>query len=334
MRCIQLVAASACGALLTILPVVAQGAIVFSDNFEADTSANYTVNSSGGNNAATFAFDYSTVGIPSAPNSGGTTKGLKLEANYLDSNDATEIFSGLSVSPNSFSIASDFDLTFDLWQNSIGPFTGTAGDGGSGSTQVTDYGWGTAGTSAQWAGARDSVVFGTTGEGNSGFDWRVYPNAVLEGPTSSMYVATPGAGSDADVRNNVHSYYVANFPGQAPPAAQTALFPASQTGAPQAGTTAFSWHEVLISKRGDTLSWSVDGVPIANVDLTGVGALGGDNVFFGQSDINGTASADANARSLLFGLIDNVVMDQIPEPSSLALCALGIAGGLAIRRRS
>jgi hypothetical protein len=327
-------AAMVAAALAVTLPCIGRAAPVFSDDFDSDTSANYSVNSSGGNNAATFAFDYGAVGIPSAPNSsGGTTSGLRLEANYIDG-DPGESFSGVSVSPTSFSVTGDFDIRFDLWQNSIGPFTGSSGDGGSGSTQVTDYGWGTAGTSAQWAGARDSVVFGATGEGNSGFDWRVYPNAALAGATSPLYVATPGAGSDADVRNNVHSYYVANFPGQAPPAAQTLLFPGSQTGAPQNGTPAFAWHEVLISKRGNTLSWSMDGVPLANVDVSTVGSLGGSNIFFGQSDINSTASADPNVRSLLFGLIDNVEVVVIPEPSSLLMGLAGVMGLLLSRRRA
>jgi hypothetical protein len=317
------------------VPVSVQAAGIFNDNFDVDTSANYNVNTvAGSNQAATFAYDYGTVGVPSAPNSGGTTRGLKLEANYLNSNDATEIFSGMSVSPKNFSVTGDFDVMFDLWQNSIGPFTGMNQDGGSGSTQVTDYGWGTAGTSAQWAGGRDSIVFGTTGEGNSGSDWRVYPNSGTIPTTSPPYVAVPGAGNDASVQNNIHSYYVSNFPGQAPPVAQQLLFPVSQTNvAPQNGTTAFKWHAVKLSKRGNTLTWTMDGVPIANVDLTGVGALGGNNIFFGQSDINATASADANARSLLFGLVDNVMVIQIPEPASAVLCAFVALAGLCLRRR-
>jgi hypothetical protein len=319
-------------ATIALAAVSAQAAGIFNDNFNTDSSANYNINSAGGNNAATFAFDYSTVGIPAAPNSGGTTRGLKLEANYLNSNDATEIFTGVSVSPKNFSVTGDFDIMFDAWQNSIGPFTGTSGDGGSGSTQVSDWGWGTAGTTAQWAGGRDSIVFGTTGEGNSGSDWRVYPNSGTQPTTSPPFVAVPGAGDDASVQNNVHSYYVANFPGQAPPAAQAALF-ASQTGAPQNGTTAFKWNAVQISKRGNTLTWRMNGVPVANVDLSTTGALGGSNIFFGQSDINATASADANVRSLLFGLIDNVMVVQIPEPSSVLLGCLAALAACGLRRR-
>jgi hypothetical protein len=320
----------ACGAVIAALPMAADAAIVFNDAFESNTSANYVVHSSGGNNAATFAYDYSAVGIPSAPNSGGTTSGLKLEANYLNANNATEIFSGLSVSPIGFSVTGNFDVKFDLWQNSIGPFTGTDQDGGSGSTQTTLYGWGTAGTGAQWAGGRDSVLFGTTGEGNSSSDWRVYPNSSTIPTTSPPYVALPANGN---VQQSSHPYYVANFPGVAPPAAQTALFPALQTGAPQPGTTAFRWQEVVISKRGTTLSWTINGVPIANVDLTTVAATGGSNISFGQSDINATASTNANVRSLLFGLVDNVVVETIPEPSSLTLLALAGIAISAIRRR-
>ena len=317
------------GATALALPLAASAQVVYSDSFDTNTGANYTVNSSGGNNAATFGFDYSSVGIPAAPNSGGTTSGLKLEANYLNSNDATEIFSGISVSPTGLSVTGDFDVTFDVWQNSIGPFTGTSGDGGSGSTQVTTYGWGTAGTSAQWAGARDSVVFGTTGDANSTSDWRVYPNA-LPPTTSPPYVANP---ADGNVQSNAHPYYAENFPGIAPPAAQAALFP-SQTGAPQDGATAFDWHEITIQKRGETLTWLMDDLAIANVDLTTVGTLGGSNILFGQSDINSTASTDANARSLLFGVIDNVVVTQVPEPASLSFLALGAAALMRRRRQA
>ncbi len=335
MRRIMLVVALACSATVLFLSGAVQAALLFSDNFEVDSSANYTTNSAGGNNAATFAYDYSTVGVPSAPNSGGTTKGLKLEANYINSNDATEIFTGLSVSPTSLSVTGDFDIKFDLWQNSIGPFTGMNQDGGSGSTQVTAYGWGTAGASAQWAGGRDSVVFGATGDANSGSDWRVYPNSGTIPNTNPPYVAVLGAGNDADVRNNIHSYYVANFPGQVPPGAQQLLFPASQTNvAPQNGAAAFKWHAALIKKRGNTLSWSLNGVPLANVDLTGIGALGGNKIFFGQSDINATASTSADVRSLIFGLIDNVVVESIPEPSTVSLLALATLALSGLRRRS
>src|SRR5687768_7613913 len=92
------------GALaLAVGPFRAASAALFSADFETDTTSSWNVNNNGlGTNAANFFFDYSTVGIPSAPNStGGTTRGLKLGAN-LNSATAPTVSSqipGISVSP-------------------------------------------------------------------------------------------------------------------------------------------------------------------------------------------------------------------------------------------
>ena len=127
--------------LVLVAAPAAHGAVVYSENFDVDPSANWTTNSStNGSNAANYFFDYSTIGIPSAPGAGGTTRGLKLEANFLASNPAAS--HGISVSPTGFSITGDFDVRFHVWHNAPGPFP----LGGSGSTQLTTYGWGTGGT--------------------------------------------------------------------------------------------------------------------------------------------------------------------------------------------
>src|SRR6478609_6315920 len=58
------------------------GATLFSDSFDINSSPNWTVNATAGNNPVNLFFDYSTIGIPSAPNSvGGSTLGAKLQAN-------------------------------------------------------------------------------------------------------------------------------------------------------------------------------------------------------------------------------------------------------------
>jgi hypothetical protein len=54
----------------------------------------------------------------------------------------------------------------------------------------------------------------------------------------------------------------------------------------------------------------MDGTLIAKVPLATV-TLGGTNILFGQSDINTTASTDANRMNLLFGLIDNIVVEAL-----------------------
>ena len=62
--------------------------VLWSDDFNVDSSANYTIQFGSGNGipdyTATFAFDYSTYSIPPAPHSQGDTHGLLLNVNKLD----------------------------------------------------------------------------------------------------------------------------------------------------------------------------------------------------------------------------------------------------------
>jgi hypothetical protein len=306
----------------------AHAAIVYSENFDVDPSANWTTRTSSANNAANFFFDYSTIGIPPAPG-GLTTRGLKLEAAFAASAPAS--IQGLSASPTGFSVTGDFDIRFHVWHNSLGPFPG----GGSGSTQVTTYGWGTAGAGPQYHNARDSIIFGTTAEGGATQDWRVYPNATLPAVDPVVGLAS-GGGS-----NSSNAYY-AGFGGASPPAGQTVIAAAppinfaNQTGAVQAGAPGFVWQPVVIAKRGNTVTWTMNGVLIASLNVSTQlgGPLGGSNIHFGQSDINTTVSSNQTvARALLFGLIDNVVVDQIPEPGAASLLGLAALGLAAACRR-
>lgn len=308
-----------CGVVIGVAHFPASAQILFQDNFDADSTANWTVNGGPSDEFADFFFDYSTVGIPSAPNSGGTTRGLKMYANHTDG-----IFGGFSVSPTGQSFSGDYELRFDLWIN----FNGPAPLGGSGSTQLTGAGIGSTGTTAQWPGAatKDGVWFASTGDGGSAADYRAYSTAA---PTSyaagnAVYAAPGGA------INNSDAYY-ASLGGNTPPAAQTALFP-QQTGTSAAGAPAFAWHDVSIVKAGNTITWSIDGLLIATIDTATV-TLAGENILFMYSDINATSSTDPNDIFLLFGLIDNVTVMAVPEPSFFALGLLGIAGIYVARRR-
>jgi hypothetical protein len=265
-------------------------------------------------------FDYSTVGIPSAPNSvGGTTRGLKLEANYAGAR-----FTGSSASPIGQAFTGDYILRFDAWQN----FNGPLGLGGSGSTQVTWAGIGTNGTTAQFPGTSvQGVGVGATGDGGSGDDYRIYTNV---GAPVAIATGAYAAGIDATARNNSDSYYAdAGFGGESAPAAQLALFP-QQTETTAVGTQGMAWHEWEIIKEGNQVTWTIDGIQIGSLDISAELPFGGDNIFLGYFDVNATSSADVNRESLLFGLFDNVVVDMIPEPASLSLLGFG---GLALLRR-
>ena len=313
---------------------------LYSENFEVDPTANWTVHSGPGVNAVDFFFDYSTVGIPPAP-SGTGTRGLKLQAN-LNPNIAAGLtggptstspngtyaaggeFGGLTVSPNGQNFTGDYKLIFDWWGNYNGPVNG----GGNGVSQVSQFGIGTAGASTQWIGApnKDSVFFAATLDGGSASDYRAYSTAA---PTSyaagnAVYSAPGGAINHSD------AYYATPFPaGATAPAAQLALFPL-QTDSTAAGVAGFRWHLVEIAKQGNLVTWTVNGTRLATVDLNTV-TLGGGNILFGHSDTNTGASIDETHPQLLFTLIDNVRV--VPEPSGLTMCVLGLVGWLGSQRR-
>ena len=299
--------ACALGVLLVAVP--AYGSL-YTQDFEIDSTASWTLNNGPSDAAADFFFDYSTIGIPAAPGGGGT-RGMKLQANL-----ANGIFSGMSVSPTGENFTGDYVVEFDWWANFNGPFPG----GGSGSTNLSTFGIGTAGVTPQWpGGVQDSVWFAGTGDGGSSADWRAYSSAAPTGypDGSPVYPFT--------TRNNTNPYF-AGFGGNAAPAAQLVLFP-QQTGITAVGSGGMEWHQVQLTKAGTTATWYIDGLLMATIDLNTV-TLGGGNIFFGHSDINATSSADINDGALLLTLIDNV--NVIPEPGSLTLLAL--AGLLALRR--
>ena len=316
--------AAACSAALLGLSGTASAAVLFDEDFEVDPTANWTVNDPGlSDTVANFFYDYSAIGIASAPNGAGT-RGLKMTAN-----NAGGVFSGFSVSPTGQSFAGDYQLKFDLWQNYVGPL----GPGGSGTTQLSTFGIGTAGDVAFWPGAatKESVGFAVTLDGGSASDYRAYSSAA---PTSyaagnAVYTAPGGAinGSDA---------YYAGFGGETAPAAQLALFP-GQTGSTDAGETAFAWREVVIDVSGDLATWFIDGLEIAQVDVSAL-TLGGGNILFGHSDTNAGSSTDPNDALLNITLIDNIRVEtadvsDVPAPASGMLAGLAVLGLLGFRRR-
>ncbi len=285
---------------------------VYSENFEVDNSVNWVVNVGFGDNVADLFFDYSTVGIPLAPHSTGTSaRGLKLQANV---NPATQdgllAGYGLSVSPLDFSITENFEMRFDMWLNYVPVASGNT------ATYIGGAGFGTAGTVAQRAmpssGIVDSIFIGASTDGNTTADYRVYSPAKYTGLQDDSGVYAAGS------RNNTASYYATNFPGGiAPPAAQTNLFP-SQTGVRTPdGVVAFRWRDVALKKVANIITYRIDGVLIATIDASTNGTLGGANILFNCYDINGNASVDPLATNLLFALFDNVRITNFPSVVSV-----------------
>lgn len=305
------------GVIVLAAAAVPAGAQVYTNDFEAPSS--FIVNAGPtGNPTDTFvdaSFDYSTVGIPTAP-SGAGTRGLKMYANH-----SSGIFGGVSVSPTGLNVTGDFTLRFDWWANYNGPL----GTGGSGSTQLSTFGVLTSGNVAQWPGGiQESVWFAATGDGLAAADYRAYSSAAATGYLDASGVFAAGS------RNNSDPYYN-GFGNVAAPAAQLALFP-GQTGTTPFGSAGMEWHVVEITRTGDIVTWEIDGLLIATVDASTV-TLGGGNIFFGHSDTNATSSTDANDTSLIFTLIDNVTVTPEPATWATMFLAVGAVVGWSIRRR-
>ncbi len=288
----------------------------FTENFDVDNTANWTVNNGPTDGHADFFFDYSTYGIPSAPGSGGTTRGLRMMANLTNG-----VFGGLSVSPTGQSFTGDYKLSAQVWMN----FLNTSAGSGNGTTQIGGLGIGTNGTTAQWPGNANSVYFMTTLDGGSATDWRAYSSAAQSG------YAAGNAIFSAPSLNNSHSYYASYFTGGTVPAAQTTLFPTQRGTAPN-GTLGFGWHEMVVEKAYGFATWSVDGLQIARIDLSTVN-LSGSNILFNFSDTNAGISTDPNS-FLNAMIVDNVSVTPVPEPATLAALGLGAAALLRRRRKS
>ena len=112
------------------------------------------------------------------------------------------------------------------------------------------------------------------------------------------------------------------------PDAQLAKYP-NQTGITADGTFGMAWRDVVIEKIDTTVTWSVDGLRIATVPIDGI-TFGGEDIVFGMFDINANASTDPND-FLNAAIFDNIVVETLPEPSSVLM--LGFAGvALGIRR--
>jgi hypothetical protein len=322
------------GALAVTITSNAQNQVFF-ENWETDHSFDntYVTNSTaGGVNLANLYFDYSTVGVPLSPHSaGGGTHALKMCANLV-----SNVFGGVSVSPVGFGITENFEMRFDAWFNFNGPLPG----GGNGSTQVGGAGYGTAGTNAQTAGVADSVFIGATADGGSSADYRVYsPGHAISyqdgayrigsSGTDPLVLGDPSTGyvyAGTNRNSSPNGYYTSNFPGQQCPTNQFLIY-SQQTnsngtlpGAPgfaSAGSQAFKWHDVSLKKIANVITYSIDGVLIATVDVVDAGTLGGTNILFNHYDINAGASTDPNRTNLIFTLVDNVRITNFPNVVSV-----------------
>jgi spore germination protein YaaH len=261
--------------------VSTNGVALFADNFDAGTSAGaWTLFTSSNDYTADFAFDYSTRGIPPAPNStGGTTRGVKFTVNK---NDAVAAAAALSAYPAGRSFSGDYALQFDMWLN----YNGGAG-GGSGSTEFMLAGLNCSGTRVVWPNnaASDGYTFGVSGEGGAADDYRAYAGPTEYAIGSGVYVA--------ESLNNTDPVYTALFP---TPDYETLGVPGKH------------WVQVEVRQIGGTLEWRLNGTLLARISNP---ATTSGTALLGYMD---PYASIANPAADNFIVYDNVRVIALPDP--------------------
>jgi hypothetical protein len=324
-----------CMAVVGFWAARASAVTLFSDNFNIDSSGSWTKNAAPTANAstqqATFAYDYSVMGIPPAPGSADTL-GLRLRANIpiVGGVEVTTrpagVTSGLSVSPTGQNFGTNYMATFYAWTNFFGGpnATGLADNAGSeGGTNNVLFALGTSGTvplvvvntSPATNSTIDGVAFATTGDGGIVSDYRVYPKSgtIVPGTTAGVYAAAPTGSATAN--QNTDAFYTTLFPAVSAPAIQQTISTNeyggdasnTQAGTTQAGSFGFAWHKVVLKKSNNIVTWDIDDTRIATFDASAL-TLGGNNIALGESDVNTTT---ARHPSLLFTVFDNLVVTDV-----------------------
>ncbi|MGF1572992.1 MAG: hypothetical protein ACFCU1_07960 [Sumerlaeia bacterium] len=282
-------------------------------NFDTDQSSSFVVRETGdaGESSVDFSYDYSThvqdsgttVTIPAAPASLATTLGLRMTTN---SGPSALGLDGISVYPDVTGLdlsTGVYQITFDVWSN----HNGEAG-GGSGSTQVTNWG-AAADTTLSNSGnytAIDGFTYGMTGDGGSSIDYRYYqgnPNAPVHATANF---------NGANETNQTAAGWVAFFPNNG-----TNGTPA--TGTVLAGASGKQWISVRLTVSNAGANRLLEFKRTTDSDYTVVSSItGATGAFlrpsFGINDINGGFCTSECGDT--FALFDNIVIDDAPVISS------------------
>ena len=310
---------------LAVAPVAAraQQQVVFSDTFDAGTSASrydlFHVDNDADlevmDTSANFAFDYGAftykrtdpvsgevafAPIPSAPNSGGTTTGLRFSVNDLEPigtaiinayPKATEFLGGAVPS-------GDYSLKFDMWMNYNG-----FKEGGTGSTQYM-----VAGIKQQAEGIGGPVIgagpfptqtgyaMAVAGERGNNNAYRLYKdNDRLTDFAAAGYVAQPETQGTTTFNpdNGRNSFYQTLFPE-----------PQYETG----GAPGKNWVTVEISHIDGQLTYKMNGTTIATRQDT---SLESGNILLGYADFATSIAVPPEDNFVIF---DNVVVTSFAAP--------------------
>jgi hypothetical protein len=314
-------------AALSLFPAVPNGMAqtLFTDTFEADSSALWVVRegSSDGRPDFTvqFFYDYGTnryvAGgvtnlIPPAPNStAGTTRGVKLTVNK-DNIPAT---AAVSLYPAGLSFSNHYALRADMWINYNAPAFGSA----FGSTEFGTVGLNHVGDKVTWNESTnsDGVWFAVCGEAAAGLatisDYNAYvgtndsPAVRLQGVDGGFLDRDGNGAREFEVNVNQPATYPLKL-----------MFPAPLFETP--GAPGKHWVEVEVRQRLDDIfqsvvTWLINGYVIAEHTRAATFGQTAGNVMIGTMD---PFSSIASPKADNFVIFDNVrVVDldlETPNP--------------------
>lgn len=314
------------GSLVLLTASSLSGQVLFNDDFETDTGSNWNIVDGSDNGipdyTAEFGFDYGAVtitengetsNIPPAPNSNGTTSGLKLTVN---NNDEEASPSGVSLFPSGQSFSGNYTLKFDMWINYNG-----GSFGGSGSTEHATFGINASGNTAAWTVGNtlqdgDGSWFAVSGEGGASRDMRSVIGEEFVPPPIELFDLDAGY-VDRDFDGTAE--FETNPTNSADPTWPLRLiFSPDRFETP--GSPGKDWVQVEIRYLNGVTSWFMDGYLIAE-NFLAIQTSG--NIMLGYLDAFGSI---ANPAADNFVIYDNVRVEDLssaPAPVEVSIVADG-----------
>lgn len=295
-------------------PVAPAQVVLIDDNFETDTSANYTIaTSDAANGSVTFAFDYGAAGIPLAPRSApGDAKGLKVAVNTVAAvANSQTVFNNTVINQDKYTMLVDVFMAFQ--GTTATTIYGQPGVGGNGTTFNAVF--------TPISGSGSFMAF--TGDGGSTSDYRWYLASANGGPTTVPNTDPSYLGHGS---NNTGAFYTDMFPS---PPATIAGVPGNiwTTVRIDVDNSAGRIQYFMTDTAGNPqLVFDNSPNPLAPTPFTGL--LQG-LVSLGAHDAFSSVSPES-----VYVVYDN--LEVVPEPSTM-LAGIGALAGLAVvklRRRA
>ncbi|MEM9352536.1 MAG: PEP-CTERM sorting domain-containing protein [Planctomycetota bacterium] len=281
----------------------ASAVTLYTEDFDDGNAASrWDVTTGGGPSDVDFAFDYSTIGLAS-PTGDPDTIGVWFNPNIGTdpANDSGGADSGIVATPDALDVTGDYRLTF-YYASSFDP-----GDGGS--TEGPAFG-----INATPGGATAAPI-GNDGNATDGVGYHFSVDQFGGGGFASVGKFIGGT------QERLYDNYGLDDPDDGAADLDPANFPLGWDfdGPPQD-----IWQEIAISQLGGVVTFRVNGTVLDSFDNSAGDTAGA--IFLGAVDSFGSVGDH-------YHIFDDVVVETIPEPTSVTLVGLGLIGLVARRKR-